>query len=272
MAANKRIAGCEATTLLKLLALVFMFIDHSGKMVYGNNPTMRVLGRLAFPIYCWCMVVGVSHTRSVLKYMLRVALIGLISKPLNMVGLNHAWYEPSVFSTLVLGLAAIGCMRKNVLLSRYWVPPLVIVLAALWKVDYGWQGVLFIILLYMARDSRSSISAVMIAFCLYWGSISYAPQTLFGYPVQMIASLPYVGTILTPLLKVQALSILSLPLILLPLGRAHDLKLPRWVGYSAYPLHLVALIALEFSSGSGNAVMTRFGGLVWQPILQLLHL
>ena len=31
-----RIAGCTATGLLKLVALVFMFIDHSGKMVFGN--------------------------------------------------------------------------------------------------------------------------------------------------------------------------------------------------------------------------------------------
>ena len=31
---NPAIAGCTATGVLKILALVFMFIDHAGKMLF----------------------------------------------------------------------------------------------------------------------------------------------------------------------------------------------------------------------------------------------
>ena len=40
-----------------------------------------------------------------------------------------------------------------------------------------------------------------------------------------------------------AFSILTLPLMLLPISQ--QVKMPRWVGYALYPLHLVVLIALE---------------------------
>ena len=40
-----------------------MFIDHSGKVIFANNQDMRLLGRIAFPIYIWCMIVGLERTR-----------------------------------------------------------------------------------------------------------------------------------------------------------------------------------------------------------------
>ena len=86
-----RIAGCTETGLLKLLALVFMFMDHSGKMIFGNMMELRLLGRLAFPIYCWCLVVGAHYTRSFVKYALRLLGLFVVSQVLYMVALNHSW-------------------------------------------------------------------------------------------------------------------------------------------------------------------------------------
>ena len=55
-------AGNTATGLLKLIALLFMLIDHSGKVLFNNCTEMRILGRIAFPIYVWCMIVGFWRT------------------------------------------------------------------------------------------------------------------------------------------------------------------------------------------------------------------
>ena len=43
---NPAIAGCTATGVLKILALVFMFIDHAGKMLFPQITEMRMLGRI----------------------------------------------------------------------------------------------------------------------------------------------------------------------------------------------------------------------------------
>ena len=74
-------AGNLSTGLLKLIALFFMFVDHSGKVLFNNLSEMRILGRIAFPIYVWCMIVGFRRTRSVPRYLLRILLVGLISQP-----------------------------------------------------------------------------------------------------------------------------------------------------------------------------------------------
>ena len=109
------------------------------------------------------------------------------------------------------------------------------------RCDYSWPGVLLILLLFAAKDSRSGIAAVMIAFCLYWGSGSLAVTEFFGLPLQVLPS-PF-SQLLIPFLKLQGLAILALPLMLIRFPK--DVKLPVFVSYALYPAHLVVLIILE---------------------------
>ena len=91
---KRRPAGNTATGWLKIIALIFMFIDHAGKMLFPGIAEMRYLGRIAFPVYVWCMIVGFHYTRSVPKYLLRILAVGLLSQPLYMIALNHTWTQP----------------------------------------------------------------------------------------------------------------------------------------------------------------------------------
>ncbi len=146
-------AGNLSTGLLKLVALVFMFIDHSGKVIFNNCPEMRILGRIAFPIYVWCMIVGFYRTRDVRRYIMRVLLVGLISQPLYLLALDNQgdlgvliagvvkplasgfslqglWEvlftvflaKPNVFLTLALGLAALCAVQYKDWLRRIALP------------------------------------------------------------------------------------------------------------------------------------------------------
>ena len=163
-------AGNTATAWLKIIALAFMFIDHAGKMLFPSVPEMRMLGRIAFPIYVWCMIVGFHYTRSVPKYLLRVLAVGLVSQPLYNIALNHTWEQPNVFLTLFLGLCALWGIREKKYFSHLWAPAAALVLATVLKADYGWRGVLLFIMLYAVRDSRPGIAAVMVSYFLFWGS------------------------------------------------------------------------------------------------------
>ena len=156
-------AGNTATGILKLIALVFMFIDHSGKVLFDNMTEMRTLGRIAFPIYVWCMIVGFSRTRNVTRYLMRVLLVGLVSQPLYLFALNTEGHigvlmertfmplangfsleglrqvlytvfmeKPNIFLTLVLGLIALTAIRDKDWLRKVWLPGLcVLALAAI---------------------------------------------------------------------------------------------------------------------------------------------
>lgn len=238
---EKKLAGNTATGWLKLIALVFMFCDHAGKMLFPNVIEMRLLGRIAFPVYCWCMVVGFHYTRSVPKYILRVLGVGLISQPLYMLALNHTWQEPNIFLTLALALCALWGIREKKILSHIWAPALALVVAAALNCDYGWKGVLLVMLLYAARHDRGALAAVMVAFCLYWGSGSLLVTSVFGIPLNVVPA--PLSQITAPFLRMQSMAILALPLMLIRFPR--DVKLPAWVGYGIYPAHLAVLYALE---------------------------
>ena len=58
------------TNLLKLIAIISMAVDHVGTVFFPEYPVFRWIGRLAFPIFCYCMTVGLLYTRDLKKYLL----------------------------------------------------------------------------------------------------------------------------------------------------------------------------------------------------------
>lgn len=236
------IAGNTATGTLKILALLFMFADHAGKMLLPGIQEMRIIGRLAFPLYCWCLVVGFHYTRSVPRYLLRLLGVGLLSQPLYVLALDHTWNEPNIFLTLLMGLCALWGLREKRWGSHIWAPPVVLLLSVWLNCNYGWKGVLMMILLYAVRGSKAGIAAVMTAFCLYWGSSSAMISQLFGWSLRPVTQLPLLGELLQPWLRLQGLAILALPMMLIPMP---NIKLPIWAGYLLYPAHLALLYLLE---------------------------
>ena len=238
-------ANTNATSTLKLIALFFMIIDHAGKVLMNNQYEWRLLGRIAFPIYAWCMIVGFHYTRSVPKYLLRILITGLVSQPLYNLALNHTWRQPNIFLTLFLGLCALWGIREKKYYSQFWAPVLAVCLATLLKADYGWKGILFFILLYMARGSRPAIAAVMIGFFLFWGSAYQVPSSLFGIPVNLSGWPDFVAGPLKAFLRLEAFGLLAMPFILIRFPR--DIHMPKWLGYSLYPAHLVLMVILKLA-------------------------
>lgn len=239
------LGGNRDTTLLKIIAGVCMIVDHMGVRLFNNMIEMRIIGRIAFPLYVWCLVVGACCTRNGYKYALRLLAVGVISQPFYMLGLNHAWNQLSVFATLLTGYLGILGMRERKYGSQYWAPLLALALACVVKMDYGWKGVLLILLMYMTRQDARGIAALMIAFCLFWGGNTIAVQSVLGYE---LSGGFWDTDIVKPLLRVQALALLALPLILWP--RQKRTREPfRWAGYLVYPGHLLLLWIAQLLMG-----------------------
>lgn len=122
----KPFGGISGSTL-KLFAIITMLIDHTGATVLrailrhpavAADPALdaiwtsvysmsRSLGRLAFPIFCFLVVEGFTHTRNVRKYAGRLFLFALISEVPFDIALKGSWYFPNkqnVYFTLLIGL------------------------------------------------------------------------------------------------------------------------------------------------------------------------
>ncbi len=104
-------------TILKLIAVISMFIDHlavalSLSGILGRDyrllyRIMRDVGRMAFPIYGLMLVEGVLHTSNKWKYLLRMVVFALISElpfDLALRGKMFVWNHQNVYFTLTLGL------------------------------------------------------------------------------------------------------------------------------------------------------------------------
>ena len=235
------------TNLLKLVAMATMLIDHTGKMFFAQYNIMRIIGRLAFPIYAYCIAVGCVYTHNRLKYLSRIVLLGLISQPFYAVALGHttqrmyavsfaenplramlnfyveSWAKPSILLTLAMGILVIWSIREKQLVLTAALALLV------WKIqgslDYGWRGVVLMVLFYLFCTRWWISLPVVLTYMIWWGMRSSSYE-LFGirFGIQMFA-------------------IFALPLIYIP--TYSKLKINKWIFYLFYPAHLIFIMLVQ---------------------------
>ena len=138
---------------LKLIACVTMLLDHMGAVFFPQNLWLRIIGRVAFPIYCFLLAEGVHHTRNPLRYGLRL-LIGLLLAeiPFDLAlfgGPNFA--QQNVMFTLLLAFLAIQTVKYCAGPTRF-LALIPIIAAELLRTDYGAMGVLTAVLFFITRD------------------------------------------------------------------------------------------------------------------------
>lgn len=245
---QKRVEGNTNTGLLKMFALIFMVMDHVGAKFFPGIQELRILGRIAFPLYLWCAVVGMEYTRNHWRYALRIFVFALISQPFYMLGLGHDLYELNVMFTILFGILGLIAVREKRWYSHIWGPVLAVLAGCILKTDYGWRGILLLMLLYAARKQKSGLGAVLFAFCLFWGTESSTVQNILGIPLKThLTFMPYGGALLRSITKLQFMAVLSMPFILW--NNQERTRMPKWLGYAAYPGHLAIIALIRYFLG-----------------------
>ena len=224
------------TNLLKLVAMITMFIDHAGKMLFPQYPIMRVIGRIAFPIYAYCIAAGCVYTRNPLNYFKRVVLMALISQPLYAVALAHesalmysvSFAEEPIRAALTFYIELVGSQHPADARngdSGHLVDPraaasvdrgaAAVLLGNSGRMDYGFRGLMLMVLFYLFCQKWWISLPVMVAYMGWWG-LSGSGYELFDvrFGIQMFA-------------------MLALPLIYI--HTKSKLKINKWVFYWFYP-------------------------------------
>lgn len=71
-----------STGTLKIIACMTMLLDHVGYyLLPANHPVywlLRILGRLAFPIFAFCIALGCRYTRNKLRHFLTILGLGVL--------------------------------------------------------------------------------------------------------------------------------------------------------------------------------------------------
>lgn len=190
-------------SILKLLAIICMTIDHSALILYPVIEAMRIpfsiggkvitlywimrkIGRLAFPIFCFLIAEGYQHTRNKMRYGLRLLIFAVISElPFNLLHSNNLFdlSGQNVFFTLFLGLLLIHIYEsEGSQLRKFLLMAAVGVVATYLKADYGLNGALLVFLIHLFR-SVPSVQA-LIAYPLLSGGIAawaaFVPINLYN--------------------------------------------------------------------------------------------
>lgn len=140
--------------IIKIIAIISMLLDHSSDALIGYATPLNFIGRIAFPLFCFQLVIGYAHTHDVKKYCFRLGLFALISQiPFGIMIYNYSGtiLALNVFFTLLLGLLIMIVYDSKQLHNIYkcLIIALILILAHYVNVDYQALGILLILVIHV---------------------------------------------------------------------------------------------------------------------------
>ncbi len=229
-----RLRSSLDTDLLKLIAIVSMLIDHIGGAFFPEVGMFRWIGRLAFPIFCYCLSVGLLYTRDIRRYLGRLTIFALVSQPFYVLAFHpydwmveRNWANWNIFFTLFLSLLAMYGFKER----KWWLFFGGLFVVSWWNFDYSAAGIGLMLLFFLCRNHPGTGAAVYVLSCLpaLWSGYAGDPLCL------RVGGLTVDWTVF---------AILAAPLIFIP--TRSGLKIPKWFFYAFYPAHLAVIAALRF--------------------------
>ena len=241
----KKIRFLNGNTL-KLIAALFMFIDHFGMIYYPESSTIywvfRALGRLSMPLFAFAIAEGCRYTRNKVKHFFMLFILGVLCQIVYYIFDPNTLYFGILFtfSFAILCIYALQYFKKQIFDNNAKIPKKIL------------AGFLFIF----------SISATF-TFCYFfqvdygfWGCMMPVFASLFDFhripaphelkkldvlPLKVIcleiALLLLICTNNSPLSSVAPYALLTLPILLLYNGEKGK-KPMKYFFYVFYPAHL----------------------------------
>ena len=226
-----------------------MLIDHAGLILFPEHEFMRVIGRLAFPIYAYCIAEGFKYTKNRLHYFLRIFILGVLCQIVyfivdndRLLGILITFSLSIIVMFFTEGVRASQTDKKSTLCSILeriighdisntadriisMIAALLVVLAVFVftlyvRVDYGFFGVMLPVFTSIFHDRKRRFvmfSAGLLALCID----------------------------VTTAFSIQYWCLLAIPIIAMYNGKPGKYKL-KYFFYIFYPAHLVILYALDF--------------------------
>lgn len=250
---------------IKIIAMILMLVDHIAAgiiepwylsisdvdfalSVYNFTRVLRGFGRLAFPIFCYQIAVGLIHTSSRMKYVRNLTVFALISEMAYDFTFGKSLFDMSdqnVFFTLLLGMLCV-CILDSTFYSEYFgkfthgeIVRLVFSAPVIWvfcyiaekiNSDYGAKGVLIILVMYIlvASDRRDIFVPV--------GVLSFIVIIFLVTLIRKKALYPTINYV-----EYESIGLLAFPIMAMDNGQRRGGKALKWFGYVFYPGHILII-------------------------------
>lgn len=214
---------------LKIIALIAMTIDHIGFYLFPGVRLLRIIGRLAFPIFAYMIGEGCTYTKNPKRYFLSVFSVGLLCQIVYLFMMHSL--SQCIFITFSLSIMLIfavkasekgdGAYKLLPYLALSFVFFVTYLLPRLYpdsgfNVDYGFIGALLPLFSYLPKNKEQKLalfSVGLLVLCCFYGGIQFY-------------------------------SLAALLLLALYNGRRGKFSV-KYLFYAYYPLHLAALYVIK---------------------------
>ena len=210
---------------LKIIAMIAMTCDQVGVQIFPQFLWLRIIGRMAMPIYAFMIAEGCRHTRNRKKYLLRLAGMGALCQVVYFAAMGSLYQ--CILITFSLSVCLIWLLDgveqekspktwRNLFAGTLLAFFLCTVLPDLlpgtdYEIDYGLPGVLLPVLIYGA-GTRGLLLGLFLVAMEYGGA--------------------------------QWLAFLAVPLLLCYNGQRGTANIGK-LFYWYYPVHLVAIYGIS---------------------------
>ena len=212
---------------LKLIAALSMLLDHAGLLLFPGNALLRILGRLAFPIFAFMIAQGCKYTRSRGRYFGQLFGLALACQTVYFL-VDGSMYLSVLFtfSLAALMIFALQHCREKPTAFRYLLfaaaVAAVFILNQIFTIDYGFWGCMVPLFAALPLGTKYDENPVNVA--------------ALGFGLLMLAldSVP-----------LQFWSLAAVPLLLLYSGKRGKRNM-KYFFYIFYPAHLAVLQVLAW--------------------------
>lgn len=236
--------GLDRNTL-KIIAALSMLVDHIGFILLPDVHFLRIIGRIAFPIYAFMIAEGCVYTKNRLRYFLSVFLLGMGCQTVYNIYDSNA--QMGILITFSLSILAVYAMQylKDALFGaesscvKRCVTTVVFFSAVAgiyffnkrFHLDYGFWGCMAPAFASLFRKPQSSTSA-------FWEKLDNRMLHILMLGICLVL----VSCVAA---EFQIYSLFAIPLLMLYSGKRGKPQM-KYFFYIFYPAHLVALECISF--------------------------
>ena len=229
---------------LKIIAAIAMLIDHIGVIFYPENMLLRVIGRIAFPIFAFMLAEGARYTRNKLRHILMLGGLALACQVVFYFATGSLIMSILVTFTFSLLLIYLLDAAKHAILSedgrrtdRILLPAAFLLAATavflfcrFFEVDYGFVGCMVPVILSL--PNTRGLEDPPPALVRLDTPLARVPLACIGI---LLVALEY-GAL-------QLFAAMAIPFLLLYSGKRGKWRM-KYFFYFFYPLHLVLLYGI----------------------------
>ena len=216
-------------TQLKIIGIVSMTIDHIGYFLFPQMTVLRMIGRLAYPIFAYMIAEGCRYTRNKVRYFCTMFAIACVCSAAAYFA-ERSLYQSifTTFSCAMLLIFALDVAAKTaerariirwgasaVMLTFLYFAVFQLQMIPGFETDYGFLGIITPVIAWLGRSKAEKLLGLTVGLCLLSAELG----------------------------AVQFCSLAAVALLYFYNGKRgnHSLK---WAFYGYYPLHIAALYGI----------------------------